>query len=141
MKSFLRLLFQLWIAPAFGKFLLTPTITYIDSTGPVTRVGFNIVASGSYVAGGDTLNLSTAGADPAFVGMVPAIEALGGPIDFDVWDAGGNIANGVFPVKGTTAATCKVKFTSAFNSELSAGAYPAALTGATLMGEAVFNKL
>jgi hypothetical protein len=141
MKSLFRLFFQLWLLPAFGKFLLTPTITYVDATGPVIRIGFNLVASGAYSTGGDTINLQTAAQDPAFVGQVASIESLGGPIDFDVWDAGGNIANGVFPVKGSTSANSKAKFTSAFNTELSAGAYPGSITGATLMGEAVFNKL
>lgn len=120
---------------------LTPTITYIDATGPVIRVGFNVAAAGNYVAGGDTLNLSTAAADPAFVGMVPAIESLGAPLDFDVWDQSGNIADSVFPVVGLTAATCKVKFASSFGGELAASAYPAAITGGKLVGEAVFNKL
>jgi hypothetical protein len=141
MKSILRLLFATWILPVFGKSLLTPTITYVDSTGPVTRVGFNIAASGSYVSGGDTVNLSTAGADPNFIGMVPAIESLSAPIDFDVWDMGGQITYVVAPVVGATAATCKVKFATALTTELSAASYPAGLTGAKLVGEAVFNKI
>lgn len=120
---------------------LLATITYVKSDGQLIRVGFNIAASGNYPSGGDTLNLSTAGQDPAFIGTVPAIESLGGPINLDVWDAGGNITNGVFPVLGSSGANSKVKFTSAFNTELAAGAYPGSITGGKLMGEAVFNKV
>jgi hypothetical protein len=143
MKSLLRFLFECWVAPAFGKFLLAVTITYVDATGPVIRVGFNILPSGNYVTGGDTLNLSTAGQDPLYVGGVAAIEALGAPIDLDVWDASGDILFGVYPVIGATAATCKVKRTASgtFGTELSAGAYPAGILADKLMGEAVFNKL
>jgi hypothetical protein len=140
MKTLMRLLFELWIVPAFGKFTMTPTITYVDATGPVIRVGFNVALAGNYVAGGDTVNLATAAQDPAFVGMVPAVESLGAPIDFDCWDAGGDITYIVAPKIGTTASNNKVKIGSALGSEIS-GAYSGLSVTLQLMGEAVFNKL
>lgn len=120
---------------------LNPTITYLKSDGPMIRVGFKLAPSGSYVTGGDALNLAIAPADPLFVGSVPAIESLGAPINLDVWDQSGNIANGVFPVTGANQTALKVKFTSAFNTELAASGYPGSITGGNLVGEAVFNKL
>jgi hypothetical protein len=140
MKSLFRLFFQLWILPSFGKFTMTPTLVYVDATGPVIRVGFNVAVSGNYVAGGDTINLSTAAQDPAFVGLVAAIESLGAPIDFDCWDAGGDITYIVAPSIGTTAANNKVKIGSSLGSEIS-GAYSSLSVTLKLIGEAVFNKL
>jgi hypothetical protein len=118
------------------------TLTYVKSDGQMIRVGFNAVASGTYPTGGDTINLATAGQDPAFIGDVAEIESTGAPIDFDIWDVGGNIANGLQPVIGTSvAAAGKAKFTSAFNTELANSGYPGSITGSKLQGEAVFNKV
>lgn len=120
---------------------LAVTITRLSMSGQNARIAFNLTPSGSYATGGDTVDFTKATQDVAFLGMVPNFiptdQAL---VNFDVWDSSGNLANGVFPVMGTTLANNKVKFTSAFNTELSAGAYPAAITGAKLQGEAVFNK-
>jgi hypothetical protein len=140
MKQFFKMLFELWIAPAFGKFILTPTITYVHAQGSVIRVGFNLTPSGTYTTavGGDTINLATAAVDPSYVGMVPAIEALGAPIDFDIWDVSGNLANTYFPIMGNAQTNSKLKIASAFNTELGTGAYPGTIK---LIGEAVFNKL
>jgi len=121
--------------------MLTPTITFIDATGPQIRAGFKLAASGNYSTGGDTVNLAGAAAAPSFIGMVPQIEALGAPIAFNVWDQSGQITYIIAPVAGTTQSNNKVKFATALTSELSADAYPAGLTGAQLVGEAVFNKL
>jgi hypothetical protein len=120
------------------------SITYVDATGPVIRVGFNLTPSGTYTTGGDTVNLASATQDPAFQGMLPQIEALGAPIDLDIWDGGGNLANPVFPVLGSTQANNKVKVATAFNTELgNAVSYSGNLIsgGSKLMGEAVFQKL
>lgn len=119
---------------------LAVTITKLILDGVQARVSFNLAASGSYVTGGDVVDFTKATADVAFIGSAAVIPTDQGPLNFDVWDSGGNLANGVSPVMGTTMANSKVKFTSAFNTELSAGAYPAAITGTKLQGEAVFNK-
>jgi hypothetical protein len=114
-------------------------ITRVATVGMMLRVTFNVIPSGSYVTGGDTLDFSKAISDSTFFGNVPYINSTLGPVELDVWDQGGNIANGVFPVLGSLQNNCKLKFTSAFNTELSAGAYPAAITGSKIAGEAIFT--
>jgi len=118
-------------------------ITSVQAVGQQLRVAFNLIPSGNYTTavGGDTLDFTTAVPDPAFVGMLAAIESFGPALSLDVWDAGGNLANGIFPVIGTALNNNKVKFTSAFNTELGSGAYPGSITGSKLQGEAIFNKL
>lgn len=120
------------------------SITYITATGVVIRVGFNLAPSGTYPTGGDTVNLAAATQDPLFVGEVAQIEALGAPINLDIWDQGGNIANPVVPVLGSLQTNCKVIVETAFNTQLGNGtSYAANLIsgGSKLVGEAVFNKL
>lgn len=119
---------------------LAVSITKIIADGQNSNVYFNIVASGSYTTTGDTLDLAKATQDATFQGMSTQLPSSIGPVSLNVWDAGGNIANGVFPVMGTTPSNNKVKFTSAFNTELSAGAYPGSLTGAKLQGRAIFHS-
>lgn len=100
-----------------------------------------LVCSGSYVTGGDTVDFTKAIADPTFIGMVPAIESSLAGFAFDAWSAGGNIANGYFPIEGNAQNNCKLKITSAFNTELAAGAYPGAITGDTIDFQIAFFKL
>jgi hypothetical protein len=119
-------------------------ITYAGKIGSSFRIGFVLVPSGSYVAGGDTVNFTTAIADPDFVGTIPQVEALGPPINFDVWSDAGNTAVGYFAVEGTTQANCKVKVVTAFNTEASAGLYSsvaASVLTDSIVGEASFNAL
>lgn len=120
----------------------TATITKVVASEQDCTIYFNVALSGSYVAGGDTVNLVTAAQDAAFVGLVATVPSSTAPLSFAIWDAGGNIVNSVTPVKGTTPANGKVKFSAAstFGTEFSAGAYSAALLSATLQGMAVFNK-
>src|SRR5271166_2544258 len=116
-------------------------ISNVQPMGNQFRVAFNVILTGNYPTGGDTLNFATATQDPNFVGMVPMVDASQGPISLDVWDMGGNITNGVFPVLGANPTNSKLKFTSAFNTELGAGAYPASITSSKIAGEAIFNKM
>lgn len=104
-------------------------------------VFFNLIATGNYPTGGDTIDFTQAIQDPAFVGTVAQIPASQGPISMDVWDASGNIANGFFAVQGSALNNSKMKVISAFNTELSAGAYPSPILNGKLQGQAVFNKL
>lgn len=121
---------------------LTPSVTNIASLSSGLLVSFNLTPSGNYTTGvgGDTVDFSKIVQDPAFLGMALYIDSSQPPQNFDVWDSGGNLANGVFPVQGTTFNNSKVKFTSAFNTELGSGAYPAAITGSKLQGQALFPK-
>jgi len=119
---------------------LAMSISYIKGDGPMIRVGFNLTPSGNYVVGGDIIDFTTATQDPAFVGDVAAVEALGAPISLDVWDAGGGIATGLFPVIGTTIKNCKVKAVTAYNTEAGVVSW-ASLATVKMQGEAMFNKL
>lgn len=115
------------------------TITANKADGQYQRVSGFATISGSYVSGGDTASILAAIQDAAFQGLSTQIDTTIAPLDFDFWDVGGNIANGVFPVIGSLSG-CKVKFTSAFNSELSASSYPASITGSKYCWEAVLAK-
>jgi hypothetical protein len=119
---------------------LAISILSVEPAGDAIRILFNVTPSGNYVTGGDTLDFTKASQDAAFIGLIAAIESSQAPISLDVWDAGGNLANGVFPVLGTTQANSKLKFTSAFNTELAAAGYPGSITGSKLQGEAVFHR-
>jgi hypothetical protein len=119
--------------------MLQVQIVRVVPIGNQVRVSFNVIPSGNYVTGGDTLDFTQAIPDPTFFGGAPYIPSSQPAVDLDVWDVGGNIANGVFPVIGSAQNNNKVKFTSAFNAELAAGAYPASITGSKLMGEAIFT--
>jgi hypothetical protein len=123
---------------------LLATIAYVDATGPVIRVGFKLAASGNYPSGGDTVNLAAATQDPSFVGMVPQIEALGAPLCIDIWDQSGVAYQYQFnAIVGTAQSNGKMwmSASASFGTQFTPGAYPAAVTGATLVGEAVFAKL
>lgn len=120
---------------------LAVTITYVLRAGSQLRIGFKLAPSGTYVTGGDTVNFSTATADPTFVGMVPQVEALGAPLSLDIWSQGGNITTVYVPLVGLTAATCKMKGYSALTTEFTAAAYPASALADTIVGEATFNSL
>lgn len=121
---------------------LTPTITYVARLGTQVRVGFKLAPSGTYVTGGDTVNFAAAQGDPAFVGTVPDIVALGPPLLFDVWSNGGNITTFYVPLLGTTQANAKLKVASALTTEITgAAAYPASVLADTIVGEATFNAL
>ena len=121
---------------------LAATITYIAAIGSQLRVGYKLTPSGTYVTGGDTVNFSTATADPSFVGTIPQIMALGAPLSLDIWSQGGNITTVYVPLIGLTAAACKMKGYSALTTEFSGGsAYPASVLADTIVGEATFLRL
>lgn len=117
------------------------TITKIIADGQDCTVFFNLtpVPATTYVTavGGDTVDFTKATQDPAFVGPAAVIPSSLAPVSFDVWDVSGNLANGYFPVLGSLQTNCKLKITSAFNTELGSGAYPATIQ---LQGTAVFRK-
>lgn len=116
-------------------------IVSVQAVGQQLRVAFNLVLTGSYVTGGDTVDFTKALQDTTYVGLLAGIESSQGPISLDIWDAGGNIANTLNPVKGSAMNNSKLKIQSAFNTEFSAGAYSAGLLAAVIEGEAIFPKL
>ena len=118
------------------------TITKVAKIGNEYRIGFKLAFSGTYVTGGDTVDFTKATADPAFVGMIPQIMALGAPLSWDVWSNGGNITTFYGEVLGTTLANQKLKVASALTTEITgAAAYPASVLADTVVGEASFVAL
>ena len=96
----------------------------VQDDGKFYRAFGTIAASGSYATGGDALS---------FVGVVPVPNANKPAI---VW-VGGLNGYGY----GYNKATGKIKVTTTSNTELAAGAYPAGITGDTIIFEALFPKV
>lgn len=117
------------------------SILGIEPVGPHNRVQFKVILSGSYVTGGDILDFTQAVIDAAFQGSAAQIDSSQAPVQMDIWSQGGNITDTYFPVVGTSQSNCKFKAASSFNGELAASAYPASMTGDTIVGEALFLKM
>ena len=118
-------------------------IVKIVADGQDCTVFFNLPLTGSYVTGGDTVDFTKAVQDATFQGFSIQIPASAAPVQFDVWDASGNILNQIAPVIGTSQSNCKIKIgaASTYGTEFSAGAYSAGLLASKLEGFAVFHKL
>lgn len=130
--------------------MLAVTITNIQGAGGELRVSFRIVPSGTYLTGGEVVNLAAAAQDISFEGLAAAIPASGAPISFQIWDQSGNThrlaTTGVFGIAGTSPANGRMACVTADGTELAAAAaYPATVLAAGaaggLVGEAVFHKL
>lgn len=123
---------------------LAVQITSLEASGQQLCLNFNLVASGNYSTGGDTVDFTQAVAaaalqNPAWAGVV---ETSQGPVNLSIWSAGGNLTRNYAAKQGTALNNSKLKLGGAtYNSELAAGAYPADVTGDTIQGVAVFNKL
>ncbi|HVA62318.1 MAG TPA: hypothetical protein VNF74_01235 [Terriglobales bacterium] len=105
---------------------IASALTSIDVTRRKVRRTLNLTLSGSYATGGDTLDL-TATTNPnnlegakAF-GRVPTVYAVANLPD----------GYGAEIVAGAALNNWKMKWFTASNTELAAGAYPAGLSGAT----------
>lgn len=117
------------------------TVTATDRSTNALRVYGKIVASGSYVAGGDTLSLAgqsqiVSSTVPFFVSVQS--QASAGASGFEYrFVPGTTLANGKLQVFGQqpTSATGGV----IAMSEVAAGAYPAGVTGDVILAEAVFT--
>jgi len=106
------------------------SISSVDTGADNVYVFGTLTASGSYTAGGDTLDFTTVG---------PQIPASQPPVQ--VW-VGGSSGDAYSWIKGAALNNQKVKINTASATELAAGAYPARITGDTsLQFEAVFAKL
>jgi hypothetical protein len=111
---------------------LAITINDIDGGAQNIYVFGTLTASGNYAAGGDTLD---------FTSVASQLASSQAPIQ--VW-IGGSTGDAYSFIRAAspTLANGKVKLSTASNTELSAGAYPARITGDTnLMFEAVFQKM
>ena len=102
---------------------ITPTLKAQWFDGKRLFAHVALVFSGSYVTGGDTLNLQNLG-----------IKASGAPAGWASIDGQALGANGTQYVwiQGTTQANGKVGVTQGAGAEVTAGAYPASVTGDTV---------
>lgn len=115
---------------------LAITVTAVNAVGNQMRVLCTLTPSGSYVAGGDTLDFTTvmgaAHGIGVFVASLPPIDGQGSTTtgyDADF-------------VPGTTLSNGKVKFLTGANTEISASAYPSQLIADTNINfEFIFDKL
>ena len=109
----------------------TATVTKQWFDGKKLWVQLSVVLSGSYVQGGDTLNLSNLGIKSSQI-----------PFAYDFTSAAGTAAqalNSYTWVPGTTQANGKIRCFIGAVAELAAGAYPAAATGDTITGTFAFE--
>ena len=89
-----------------------------------------LTPSGNYSTGGDTLDFTT---------VASQIAASKAPLQ--LW-VGGSTGDNYAWIAGNALNNQKVKISTASNTELASGAYPARITGdASIQFEAVFNKL
>lgn len=101
---------------------ITPTLIKQWWDGKKLWVELSLAFSGSYVSGGDTVNLQTLG-----------IQSTGNPTVMDVKSTSGVAAqtlNSYIWVKGTSLANGLIRCFVG-TAEVSAGAYPAAVSGDT----------
>ena len=122
--------------PAAATVLATAAFPGVDNTQRIARVYFSIAATGTYAALGDPLDISalkTAACTsqmPLFVAMQSQGSVNSGYLY--EWLPNSATGNGKFQVmKGATGPIV----------DLGAGAYPAAITGDTIVGYADFPRL
>jgi hypothetical protein len=100
----------------------------IDATGVLVWALGTLAFSGSYTTGGDTLDLS----------QQPLVPSTQVPIQATVQGQSGY--NYVF-IPGSALNTNKVKIYSSGQTELAAGAYPAAITNDSVGIQAAYKRL
>src|SRR5690242_9913046 len=111
---------------------LAINITNVDAGKTDLYVFGTLTPSGSYSTGGDTLDFTT---------VANQIGASQAPVQVWVGSTTGDTYAFV-RAASPTLANGKIKINTASNTELSAGAYPARITGDTnIQIEAVFSKL
>jgi len=109
------------------------TVSRVDQGLNSTYIYGTLTFSGSYVAGGDTLNLAGL-SGPG--GQIINVATL--PHSVAIWGATG-FGYGVPAALSTfTLSTIKVKISTASATELAAGAYPVGVTGDQVFFELAF---
>lgn len=116
----------------------------VRTSANLIEVFFKVTPSGSYASGGDTLDLTVLnslvpGLDPVKTTALPLqvqLQSAGSTHSGYLYSyaPGTTLANGKFQVIETGAAV------SGPFAQLAAGAYPAAVTGDTITGYAVFLR-
>jgi hypothetical protein len=99
-------------------------------------VSGQLVFSGSYSTGGDTLDWTT-----VLAGLIPSSQCL----QLAIWSQNGNLLRQYVAIGSVATALnawkVKISASATFGTELSAGAYASDITGDTICFEAVFRKL
>ena len=120
-------------------------ITQMESSGQQIYLTFNLIATGNYSTGGDTIDftkavVATSNLNAQWAGIVEASLA---PVNFTVWTAGGNLSRDYVGIQGAALNNSKIRMntTKGSTTELAAGAYPADVTADIIQGSATFNKL
>lgn len=108
------------------------TLPITDSTQSSQVTLWTVALTGTYTSGGDTLDLS---AYPTQSANPPTWVAFSEAPTASVAPSGYNF----YYQPGTTPANGKLRVTSAAGTELSAGAYPAALLAALVVVQAWFT--
>jgi hypothetical protein len=119
---------------------LAISVTSVNKVQRDFIVRGSIVASGSYVTGGDTLNFATA----TFRLGVDGIKSSSAPTSIAVWSQGGAAITAYFdyrPILGTTQANNLLQVFVGAGTEVGAGAYPAGVTSDTIEFEAYFPSV
>jgi hypothetical protein len=107
------------------------TIPTLDSTQSTQIVRGTVTLTGSYPAGGDTLNLAIY---PNQSHQVPVVVWFTEAPSSTVAPSGYNL----YYEPGTNASNGLLRITSAAGTELTATTYPAALLAANIIFEAIF---
>lgn len=117
---------------------ITINVQNVDASGTVTWVAGTVSFSGSYTAGGDNLDWTTAVPQVGQSGA--AIPSSQPPQQVMLSSQNGNAGDYV-PVEGSALNNWKVKCFQAGGTELSAGAYPTSVTTDIVAFVAQFPKL
>jgi len=112
----------------------------IDASSSNVVTTYHVITpSGSYVTGGDTLDLST------ISGLIPSSSL---PLDVDVNGAGNTagtshtaLGNYYAIVQGATLAAYKLQMWTGGGLQLAAGAYPATVTNDRIIAKITWRKL
>lgn len=111
----------------------------IDNHQTVVRIYFVVIPTGNYAALGDTIDFTSLGdlvmSEYAPIFVVIQSAKSGGASGFDYsYNPGTTMSNGKFQVFTGAAAQSPL-------TELTAGAYPAGVTGDTIIGYADFIRI
>jgi hypothetical protein len=112
----------------------TQAVGRLDSTQSTAIVRGSVALTGSYTLGGDTLSF-TSSKSPVLSAGAPLNVLFTENPSATITPSGYNL----YYQTGTTPANGKIRITSAAGTELSAGAYPAALLQANISFMAYFK--
>jgi len=117
---------------------ITISVQNVDASGVVTWVTGTITFSGNYVAGGDSLDWTTAIEQ---IGQSGQTLDAGSPPQQVLFDSQNGNAGYYVAVQGSALNNWKVKCFVGSGTEVSAGAYPSSVTADIIVFQAQFMRL